>query len=405
MTLAIFGGTSEGRALGAALAARGARVHMFVATEYGEELVAPAEGLTVTAGRLDTDAMAREFEAHAYAAVVDATHPYAALVTENIRAACARTGIDCLRLTRAETADAGVRTVEDMARAAKALDDMPGNILLTVGSKELAAFTQVRGFRERVFARVLPSPEVVAGCVQLGLHGRNLICMQGPFTHEINTATIRMLDIRVLVTKDSGTAGGFPEKQSACAETGAELLVVGRPAVEEGLALPELLTLLEQRLELSPAESCPLPRFPLFVSLAGKAALVVGGGSIAARRVRVLLEFGAEVTVVSPSLCPQLEELAERIHWKRMRYDQIDQHYALAVAATDERDVNRQVGEDAAARGIPVSVADRKEESTFWFPAIARTDGLVAGIISTGGDHAAVKQAAAAVRRALEGTQ
>ncbi|WP_300298375.1 bifunctional precorrin-2 dehydrogenase/sirohydrochlorin ferrochelatase, partial [uncultured Intestinimonas sp.] len=77
----------------------------------------------------------------------------------------------------------------------------------------------------------------------------------------------------------------------------------------------------------------------------------------------------------------------------------------LAVAATGDRDVNRTVGEEARARGIPVTVADRREECTFFFPAICEGGGVTAGLISQRGeDHRRAARAAKRVREVLEGS-
>lgn len=428
--VALFGGTSEGRALGMWLVRQGVGVRMHVATEYGESLVESAEGLEVTARRMDAAAMAASMREAGCACAVDATHPYAVEVTANLRDACRETGVPCLRLKRPESDLGGARLAASSAEAAALLDEMSGNVLLAVGSKELSAFTRVRDYQSRLFARVLPSPEVVAGCVELGFSGRNLICMQGPFTRELNEAMLRALDIAVLVTKDSGDAGGFREKLLAAEACGARVLVIRRPAEAEGLTWEELTERLCGLLSLpeetrpegarsapfSPGRDAPgepalpegeragraVPRFPLFIPLEGEPVLVVGGGAVAARRVKALLSFGAAVTVVSPELCPALEREQARFRWKRRRYDGDVSGYRLAVAATDDRAVNRLVGEDARRLGIPVSVADRKEESTFWFPAIARSGGMVAGLTSADGDHAAVKRTAERIRRVLE---
>jgi len=148
-------------------------------------------------------------------------------------------------------------------------------------------------------------------------------------------------------------------------------------------------------------KTVPHSRFPLFISLENKAVLIVGGGKVAARRARVLIDFGALVTVVSPELCAQMQELIGHVTWKKQRFDGIDKDFALVLAATDDRNVNKQIGECAVALGIPVSVADRKEESTFWFPAIAKGEGIVGGLISESGNHSAVKEAAKKVRNVL----
>ena len=148
----------------------------------------------------------------------------------------------------------------------------------------------------------------------------------------------------------------------------------------------------------------PVPRFPLFISLEGRPVLVVGGGMIAARRTRVLLSFGAVVTVVAPEISSDMQAILDCVTWQQQRYAAIDaaQGYVLVIAATNERSTNRQIGEDAVRRGIPVSVADCKEESTFWFPAVVHSGELVAGMVSVTGNHGAVKKAAEKIKKCLE---
>jgi len=143
-------------------------------------------------------------------------------------------------------------------------------------------------------------------------------------------------------------------------------------------------------------------RFPMFISLEDKSVLIVGGGEVATRRARVLLDFGAVVTVISPEISGDMCEILENITWKKETYSGIDRDYALVIAATNDRAANKQIGIDAKKFKIPVSVADAKDESTFWFPAIARSNGIVAGIVSETGNHGAVKKAASTVRKALE---
>ncbi len=144
------------------------------------------------------------------------------------------------------------------------------------------------------------------------------------------------------------------------------------------------------------------PRFPLFISLEGKDALVVGGGAVAARRAKTLLEFSAAVTVVAPEVSEDMRALLGRAAWRKERYQGLDKAYALVIAATDERETNRRIGEDARAAGIPVSVADRKEESTFWFPAVISGNGFIAGMVSENGGHGALKRTAEMIRRCID---
>ena len=130
--------------------------------------------------------------------------------------------------------------------------------------------------------------------------------------------------------------------------------------------------------------------FPLFVDLNDKTALVVGGGPVAARKARVLLDYGPRVLVCAPRFVPELEQLSGA---------ELLEGVSLAVAATDDRQLNHAVAQLCRERSIPVNVADSREDSTFLFPAVVRRGRLSVGI-STGGASPA---AAAHVRRTLEG--
>lgn len=140
-------------------------------------------------------------------------------------------------------------------------------------------------------------------------------------------------------------------------------------------------------------------RFPLFIDLNNKKVVIVGGGTIALRRAEVLLSFGARVTIIAP----ECSTVPAGVTFLRRCYQQGDLVGAcLAVAATNDRTVNEQVGKEAAAAGIPVSVADRKEESTFFFPAICAGSGLIAGVVSQGEQHKKTATAAKKIRAVLE---
>lgn len=141
------------------------------------------------------------------------------------------------------------------------------------------------------------------------------------------------------------------------------------------------------------------PRFPLFVDLSGKKVVLVGGGTIAARRIGTLRLFGCRITVISPELSCSSEGLT----WQNRPYRHGDLEGAyLAIAATSDRQVNRQVGLDAQALGIPVSVADCETECSFYFPAVCTGGDLIAGVVSTGKDHHKTARAAKAIRHVLE---
>lgn len=251
--ICIFAGTSEGRELTELLCRQGLRVYACVATEYGETLLEEGENRTVSAGRLDRAQMEALFSQRKFDCVVDATHPYAALVTENLRTACAATGTEYLRLLRRESPlPENCVYAENAAQAAQKLGEIPGNVLLTTGSKELSVFGALPDFAQRCYARVLPVEESIHACREAGLPASHIYAMQGPFSLEMNLAQLHSCNASVLVTKEAGAKGGFPEKAQAAAQAGVTLLVIGRPAQAEGMDFPHMAALLAQRYGFSP---------------------------------------------------------------------------------------------------------------------------------------------------------
>jgi len=130
------------------------------------------------------------------------------------------------------------------------LDGTEGNILLTTGSKELNKFSNIKGFSDRVFARVLPSKESLELCEKAGLPSAHVFAAQGPFSALFNIAHISMVDAKWLVTKDGGNKGGFGDKVSAAINSGVKLIIIGRPPQVEGLELNGLLKELCDRFKL-----------------------------------------------------------------------------------------------------------------------------------------------------------
>ena len=230
-------GTTEGRVFSRQLAALGAAVLVSVATPLGAEEQGEADGITVHCGRLTPEEMTALLQGAALC--VDATHPYAVDATKNIRAACAAAGVEYHRLLRAESPlPAGSMVFATAAHAAAFLAGCSGNVLLTTGAKELAAFAALSP--ERLFPRVLPTREGIAACEAVGIPHKNIIAMQGPFSYALNCALMKQFSIRYLVTKDGGAVGGFAEKAQAAQDTGAQLIVVRRPA-ENGQTAAQIL--------------------------------------------------------------------------------------------------------------------------------------------------------------------
>lgn len=251
--ICIFGGTTEGRKLAEFLSGQPCDVTVCVATDYGQTLLPEAEHVSVSAKRLPVGEIVSLLTEHRFDLVIDATHPYAQSITKSIARACRETGTLRWRLLRSASGVSSEHTyVETVSDAAAFLAGTEGNILLTTGSKELAKFSQLPGFSERVWARVLPLQSSLDACAQAGLPASHIFAMQGPFSEAMNAAMLRTIGAQYLVTKDGGAPGGFEEKESAAKSAGARLVVIGRPPEEEGLSLSKTISALCTRFGFAP---------------------------------------------------------------------------------------------------------------------------------------------------------
>lgn len=273
----IFGGTTEGRLLAEYCSREKIEAWVSVASEYGEELlqeelmesgnagnpdlnhntclakknlktVQASSVIKVLRGRMDRYQMEEFIRNQGIHLVIDATHPHARLVSEEIQEACGRIGVRLERCLRAEGEQNKARDwveVDSIQEAVSFLSSVSGVIFATTGSKELEALCQIPDYQKRVYARVLPTSNVLKKCEKLGITGSHLIAMQGPFSTEMNTLFLRQTKAEWLLTKDSGRAGGFQEKVEAARENGTRVVVIRRPE-EDGISLEEAMEVLKK---------------------------------------------------------------------------------------------------------------------------------------------------------------
>lgn len=242
--ICVFAGTTEGRDLVKYLSATQCRVTACVATEYGEVSL---ENTTadIKVGRLQQSDMLTMFLKEKFDLVVDTTHPFATVVSENVYMACEQADIEYMRINRQGTLQKGFASIK---AASEYLKSTTGNILLTTGSKEIQQFNSLQDFAKRVYARVLPMESSIVECKNAGLEGSHIIAMQGPFTEEMNIAMIDYLNIKILVTKNSGDNGGFFEKLSAAGKTNIECVIVNPPLQKDGLSYAQGIVAINKRL-------------------------------------------------------------------------------------------------------------------------------------------------------------
>jgi precorrin-2 dehydrogenase/sirohydrochlorin ferrochelatase/precorrin-6A/cobalt-precorrin-6A reductase len=290
-----------------------------------------------------------------------------------------------------------------MDEAAAFLKTKTGTILAATGCKEAGILAR-EGLQDRVFLRILPLEENIGTCRALGFPVKNLICMQGPFSEELNRALLRQTGASWLLTKESGEGSGFAEKLSAAAKEGAGAVIIRRPEDGESYTLQDVLNII---LNGNLQDDKKLQWFPVFQNISGKRVLVVGGGNIALRRVKTLLRFDCTIEIISPELHDELAELAaanpDSIRLTRRSFEGGDCSADFVLAAANDREVNHRISLECREKGIPVSVADCKEDSTFFFPAVIVSDKIVAGVSSGGEDHRMAADAAKIIRQALNG--
>lgn len=236
--LLIFGGTTEGRNLAEFCSENRIHACVSVTTDYGAELLPENEYIRVLNGRLDYTEIIKLITENNFSIVIDATHPYAVIATENIRLACAETGVKYYRLKRESNQLFGIvlNSLDELTAYLNKSDKM---ILSTLGSKELPVLNGVNNCFERVWLRVLPADGIAEQCESYGFDRDKIILGKGPFTTKQNIEHIRKSGAEILVTKESGITGGYPEKVQAAQQLGIELVTIKRPE-ETGNTINEI---------------------------------------------------------------------------------------------------------------------------------------------------------------------
>ncbi len=224
----VIAGTKNARELVGDLAVNGFRVIATTATEYGAGLILPNERVFVRPGAIDGNGMYCLVREHGVRCIVDASHPFSVEVSKNAVAAALRAGVPCLRLERKRVEYSGVKMFGGFDEASRYLEDKTGNVLLTIGSRNLKYFNENAGMK--IYARVLPMTDSLVACRAAGINAERIIAMRFPFSKKLSRALYEELDIKYLVLKESGEEGGSLEKIEAARETGVEVIMIDRPS-------------------------------------------------------------------------------------------------------------------------------------------------------------------------------
>jgi len=230
--LLVLAGTEDGRELANTLRSRGHDILVSTLTSYGADL-AQEQGLQVRSGAIDAQILKELVEGEGFAALVDATHPYAVRVKEMAKTVCGELAIPYLRWQRSSLDLAPnplIHWAENISAAALIASQLGHRILLTTGSNALPEWVSLPTLQDKkLYIRVLPTSEVLARCELLGFKPNQIIAAQGPFSQEWDEAMFKQLRIEVVVTKESGKVGGTLEKVQACQRLNIPLVILKRP--------------------------------------------------------------------------------------------------------------------------------------------------------------------------------
>lgn len=238
----LLGGTSDSTAILELFKQKDIAVTSSVVTDYGRHL-ASQYGQPVIQGRMSAEDMVAFIKANHIDEIIDATHPFADIVsTEAIRAA-EMAGISYLRFERKATLDlTGAIVVYSTEEAIEVIREKGyQTVYLGTGSKTLPLF--INGLPDtRIVARVLPTSDVLLACEKLGMVADQIDAIKAPFSKECNKELIKRSKADVFVSKESGTVGGIREKIDGCLELGIDCIIIGRPVVN----YPKMVSSIEE---------------------------------------------------------------------------------------------------------------------------------------------------------------
>lgn len=231
-------GTSEGKKILSLLNEFTEDIFVSTATEYGGELLKNYKHKVLNTTPMDYDKMVETIKKYNITTFVDGSHPYALVVTENLKKACNDTGITYLRYERPSVVEPyekyeDVIVTEGYEELALVLKDVTGNILNTTGSRNIKRVLELN-LENRIIHRVLPTLKVMQELDELKIMPEDIVAIKGPISYELNKAFIEEHDAKAILMKDSGVQGGTEEKLRAALDSGIKAVVIGRKKIKEG---------------------------------------------------------------------------------------------------------------------------------------------------------------------------
>lgn len=229
-------GTSEGKNILSKLNRYTDNIFITTATEYGGQLLENFKFKKLNTKPLVLEELIDQLKENHIEILVDASHPYALVITQNAIEACKRLGITYVRYERKSVLDKfkenkNIIQVKDYDELKEEFLHINGTILNTTGSNNMDKFINMK-LNNRIVHRVLPSVKVMEKCFKLGIKTEDIIAIKGPIGYELNCGFIKEYDAAAIILKDSGIQGGTEEKLRAAIDMGIKALVIERHAVK-----------------------------------------------------------------------------------------------------------------------------------------------------------------------------
>ena len=227
----VIGGTKDSRDFLEKFIKYDSDIIVSTATEYGAKLI---ENLPIktSSEKMDKEAMLKFVDDNKITKVIDISHPYAFEVSKNAMEVAEEKNIEYFRFEREEIdiLPKKYKNFKDIESLIKYVENLKGNILVTLGSNNVPLFRGLKNLSD-IYFRILPRWDMVKKCEDNNILPKNIIAMQGPFTENMNIAMMEQFNIKYLITKKTGDTGGEREKVSACDKLDVEIIYLEKKEI------------------------------------------------------------------------------------------------------------------------------------------------------------------------------
>lgn len=229
----LIGGTSDAPCVAQELLDQG---HWVLHSRFSTSVTLPmpeSPNLQERFGPLDCNGFVHLVQVNTISRIIDCAHPFAERVHQEVALAAEATGIPLQRMDRAplkSSLGSHVYTVDSHHRAADLCREFGGNVLATIGSRNIDIYQKrLSSNTQQLFARILDDQDSYDACVRCGIPPQRIITGRGPFSVEQNKEHLKWSNASILVTKESGIQGGVLEKIEASKALGCRIILISRP--------------------------------------------------------------------------------------------------------------------------------------------------------------------------------